>query len=62
MNTNNIYNSLTFTFPTNYTSNHREDFLFVFLCSPLGCTPFATLRGAIESHWLSSYACTCRKK
>ena len=58
MNTN-IYNSLIST-PTNCTGNRRESFLFVFLCSPLGCTPFATLRDAIESHWLSSCACTCR--
>ncbi len=49
-----FHNSLIVTLPTNCTSNRREAFLFVFLCSPLGGTPFATLRDAIESHWLSS--------
>ena len=58
-----VCNSLIFTpSPTNYSGNRRESFLFVFLCSPLGGTPFATLRDAIESHWLSSSVSLCRVK
>jgi hypothetical protein len=58
---NGSHNSLIITPPRKCAGERREAFRFVFLCSPLGGTPFATLRDAIESHRLSSCASLCRK-
>ncbi len=56
----NAHNSLILPIPQIAQVIVGSLFFFVFLCSPLGGTPFATLRDAIESHWLSSCASLCR--
>ena len=50
----NAHNSLILPIPQIAQVIVGSLFFFVFLCSPLGGTPFATLRDAIESNWLSS--------